>query len=309
MLLNAVQVVNDESTINVFACMIIQQRKKYEDEILQAKKLAEETLNKNEELNKARQELEAGKQELDRQVTQLKYSNKELIQLNNIITHDLQEPVRKIGMFTNLLQEGKASFDDDKSKKHFGVILKSALRIQDILKSLQEYMMVNMREVQKENIDLEILVKEQLTIVSALNGNVQFNSSVVDLPAIVGDSVQIKILFYQLIKNCFDFRSLERDLFIRFSASSIQQNFYNSLDGKYRYVDAVIITLEDNGKGFNSAYKNLIFKILKKLDLDNKGLGFGLSMCKRIVENHRGSISAMGFENKGAKFTITLPLN
>ncbi len=169
--------------------------------------------------------------------------------------------------------------------------------------------MVNTREIQKEKIDLEILIKEQLNIVSALNEGVQFNSSVDDLPAIVGDNIQIKILFFHLIKNCFDFRSLERELFIKLSASSVQQNFYNSLDGKYKYVDAVNITIEDNGKGFNSAYKDLIFKILKKLDLNSKGLGFGLSMCKRIVENHRGSISAMGFENKGAKFTITLPLN
>jgi sigma-B regulation protein RsbU (phosphoserine phosphatase) len=307
-LVNAVKHVEKDNSYVVCACMPVFERKKYEDEILQAKKIAEEALQKNDQLQKVQSELELQKQQLDQQVTQLKYRNKELLQLNDLVAHDLQEPVRKITLYADKLMQDKEKTFTKKTLSEFETILRAAKRIRTLLTNLQEYIHLSTKEQKKEQVDLNEIITSQLKIVAQSFTNVDYLAEVEELPMISADKEQLAILFCELIKNCFKFRSLERNLHIIVSGVELQHNFYNSIENKYKYVDFVKITIEDNGTGFDKKYKELIFRILKKLHLQSQGLGFGLAVCKRIVENHHGFISVTAEENKGACFTIGLPM-
>lgn len=307
-LVNANQISNNKIVQSNCACIIVRQRKKYEDEILQAKKVAEDALQKNELLLKAQYQLEESKQELDRQMTQLRHTNKELLQLNDIVAHDLQEPVRKISLYVDMVQSEWFEYTGKETSLSIEIIIKSAIRIRKVLQNLQEFMQILTAEIKKEIVNLDVLVKEQISILKQQNPAIEFETSIHSLPFINADKVQLKILFNEVLKNCVEFRSTERNLTINITASIIEENFYSSTEGKYKWVDFARITVEDNGVGFNPAYKELIFKILKKLDFERPGLGFGLAFCNRIAENHGGFMTALGEEKKGAKFTIFLPV-
>lgn len=307
-LVNAIQHIQNSVSINVCACITVYERKKYEDEILKAKRIAEEALQKNEELQKITAELETGKQELDKQMTRLKHKNKELLQLNELIAHDLQEPVRKISLYIDVIKERQVNVYDEKSEANFNIIVKSANRIRSVLQALQEYVRLSIDDITKSPVDLNTVVALQLQKVAEDFPDVEYSTNVATLPVINGNLLQISILFNELFKNCFQFKSLERNLRLEITASLIKENLYISTEGKYKYIDFVRIMIEDNGIGFRQTHKELIFKILKKLDLKSPGLGFGLATCTRIVENHGGHIAAIGEENKGAIFTVSLPV-
>ena len=273
---------------------------------MQAKKNAEDALNKNEELTRVKFELESGKEALDKQVTELNYRNKELLELNELVAHDLQEPVRKISLYTDRLMRDQAY--SEAAIKLFSIVIKSSQRLQDVLKNLQEYLYISSSEIVKESLDLNVLLQTTLSRLEKPYANVDFTITSETLPTIKADAKQLQILFYQILKNCFKFRMPNRKLHITVTAALVEQNMYFSTENKYKYTDFVTIRIEDNGRGFNMLYKDLIFKILKKLDLKSEGLGFGLALCKRIVENHLGNIAGTAEEHKGARFTVMLPL-
>ncbi len=293
--------------MHICACIEVQQRKKYEDEILLAKKVAEDALLKNELLLKAQAELETANLQLDRKMTQLKHTYNELIQLNDIVAHDLQEPIRKISMYLDILKSELQSLSE-KAGISVNIIVNSALRIRKVLQNLQEYMQILIKDVEKTSVELNNIIAAQVKLLQAENADCHFTVSIGDLPALNADESQLKILFYEVLKNAMEFKSPQRDLHITISSTIIEENSYVSTEGKYRYVEFAKIVVEDNGIGFNPVYKEHIFKILKKLDYQRSGLGFGLAICNRIAENHGGFMSANGEENKGARINIHLPV-
>ncbi|WP_207493342.1 sensor histidine kinase [Aridibaculum aurantiacum] len=307
-LLNASKAVMADEDVYIFACITVNQRRKYEDEILQAKRAAEDALNKNEELLKAKQQLEQGQEELDKQMSQLLYRNNELVQLSDLVAHDLQEPVRKISVYGGEVLRDAGNVLTERSQAHLNTVMRSTIKMKDVLRSLQDYMYISSHQGTVELVDLHKVVLNQLNVISNQFPDVACKADVEILPKIPGVAVQLNMLFYQLLKNAFVFKKPEGQLHISISGSMIKENVFYATKEKYRYTDHVSITIQDNGEGFDPKMGDHIFKMFKKASTHQVGLGVGLAICKRIVENHRGKINAYSHPGEGATFRIILPI-
>ncbi len=307
-LLNAHKVEKNGNRLNVCACIVVNQRKKYEDEILHAKKVAEETLEKNEFLQQAKQQLEVSNRQLDLQMKILKHTNAELLQLNDIVAHDLQEPVRKILMFADMIKTNLSNRFDSKTAGNFEAINRSATKIRKVLHGLQEYMTLLTRKTAWQPVKLnEVLADEEVRMRKEF-ADVDFELSFDELPTIEGDIVQLRILFHELLTNCLEHRDEQRMLQIEVKGAIVEENIYSELSEKYEYAEFLKITITDNGMGFKPQYKDLVFKILKRLDQNRQSLGFGLAYCRQIVKNHLGNITADSELNRGTKMEVSLPV-
>jgi sigma-B regulation protein RsbU (phosphoserine phosphatase) len=305
--LNAV--VTETSDGIVIICSFIQvlNRRRYEDEILLAKRRAEEALRQNEALEKVKQELEIHQKELDKKISLLTFQNNELVQLGNVVTHDLQEPARKLILFSGELSKGH--FDENKKEYALSVIAKSAQRIKTLLITLQHYLGLTTSTIVHEQINLTDVVQIELKQLQKLFSKVQVHADIAPLPTVTGSRKQLSLLFLNLLKNAFEHGTVDNVLQLHIEAVIVKHNLFHSLQDKYTYVDCVKIDITDKGPGFDNNYKDYIFDVLKKLNLATSSLGFGLACCRKIVENHFGNIKASGSPGAGATFTVTLPLN
>jgi sigma-B regulation protein RsbU (phosphoserine phosphatase) len=305
--LNAV--VTETSDGIVIICSFIQvlNRRRYEDEILSAKRKAEEALRQNEALEKVKQELEIHQKELDKKISLLTFQNNELVQLGNVVTHDLQEPARKLILFSGELSKGH--FDENKKEYALSVIAKSAQRIKTLLITLQHYLGLTTSTIVHEQINLTDVVQIELKQLQKLFSKVQVHADIAPLPTVTGSRKQLSLLFLNLLKNAFEHGTVDNVLQLHIEAVIVKHNLFHSLQDKYTYVDCVKIDITDKGPGFDNNYKDYIFDVLKKLNLATSSLGFGLACCRKIVENHFGNIKASGSPGAGATFTVTLPLN
>lgn len=116
------------------------------------------------------------------------------------------------------------------------------------------------------------------------------------------------ILFYELLSNSLKFRSADRPLKVSITSTILQHNQFKALQDRYLYNDHHKIVYSDNGIGFNEKYCDQIFQLFKKLDKDSKGMGVGLTLCKKIVANHKGKLTARSKKGEGCSFVIYLPL-
>lgn len=292
-------------------CMLIPvpHRKKFEAELIAARKTAEEALIRNELLQQTTVELDSSKIELDRQVTKLTILNEDLAEFSNVISHDMQEPVRKIAMFADIVQRENKEIIGLHSYRMLDKIRIASLRLRMLTSGLQQYMSVGLVAKQAEPCNLaRIIETEQQKVTEDLPDQpVVINSS--QLPVIEGYGEQLSLLFYHLIINSVQFKKEgEVKTEIRIDADIIQENSYRSTSERYRYVDFARIVFSDKGKGFDNEYRDYIFQLFKKAHTESTGLGFGLALCKRIAENHYGYITAQSAAEQGATFTILLPL-
>jgi len=285
----------------------VHQRRKYEDELLQAKRTAEEALQKNEMLGRATEELEASKVELDRQVTKLKWMNEDLVEFSHVISHDIQEPIRKIAMFADMIDRENHHQLTELSKLSVEKINGASRKMRDLIGCLQQYVSVDSTIHPPVKCDLEAIAMDasMRAIMDAKYDDV--NLRMRDLPIVEGHMRQLDMLFYNLVSNSIQFRKEEEPLEIDIEADIIQENSYKTTEGKYKYVDYARIVYKDNGTGFSNDYKDYVFQLFKKVHINAKGMGFGLALCKKIVKNHFGSITVKSAKGEGVVFTIMLP--
>jgi sigma-B regulation protein RsbU (phosphoserine phosphatase) len=118
----------------------------------------------------------------------------------------------------------------------------------------------------------------------------------------------LELLFYHLLLNAVQFRKENQRVSVLIEGEVIQQNSYQAIEGKYRYIDFLRIRISDKGMGFNGKYKDYIFDLFTKVHPEISGLGFGLALCKKIVQNHYGAITASS-DSSGSVFTILLPVS
>jgi hypothetical protein len=275
---------------------------------INAQKLVEETLNDNVELKEAHKKLVGYQNQLEDKVSELNISNHELEQFAYIASHDLQEPLRKIITFSHLLGDKLKDLDED-SRKYFNKIVSSSSRmtelINDVLdwsriaKTQQELSPVNLNSIVEDvKSDFELLIEEKGAVVERSK-----------LPMIKGNPIQMIQLFTNLLSNSLKFCNKSPIIKIASRYLPFDEVEMNTrLDVTLRYAE---ITLSDNGIGFEQKYSDQIFKIFQRLNgrSEYAGTGIGLAICKRIVENHRGVISAQGKVGEGCAFTIILPVS
>ncbi|MBD3581361.1 ATP-binding protein [Flavobacterium selenitireducens] len=236
---------------------------------------------------------------------ELEFQNRELEQFAYIASHDLQEPLRKIQMFSGMLERNL--HDAEVSRRYFEKINSSAERMSDLIKAVLNYsrlsridehfVKVNLNEVlQNVLVDFELLAEERSAHIDADM-----------LPTVIAVPLQINQLFSNLIGNALKFTADSPR--IRLSCRTLTGSdvgFEHNLYPDRLYVELVFT---DNGIGFDQKYATQIFTIFQRLNQRTSfsGTGIGLALCKKIVENHQGFITATSESGKGASFYVYLP--
>lgn len=272
---------------------------------IHAQKLVEETLKNNVELKAAQKQLLSYQARLEENVKELNQSNHDLEQFAYIASHDLQEPLRKIINFTELLDK---NFDDEaKAKKYLGKIEYASSRMSLLIRDVLNYSRLSKTEVHFEDCDLGKIMKDVLVDVELIIEEKKAHISSDRLPVINGIAQQLHQLFYNIIGNALKFCTENPVISIgcrNLPASDIQR--YEELHPRINYIE---LSIRDNGIGFEQKYAGQIFTIFKRLNPKERfeGTGIGLALCKKIVDNHHGVISAESEPGKGTIFRIVLP--
>ena len=246
--------------------------------------------------------------ELEENNKELKYINKELEAFNNIVSHDLQEPLRKIQMFISRLEEKELDLLTVQGKEYFSKIRATANRMQTLLIDLVNYS----RTIKGDKIfvatNLNKVLEEILQDLSSTIDDKKAIFTIGNLPVIKVIPFQIKQLFINLITNSLKYSKEDSAPKISISAKKVtdkEMQDYKITNKKDYYK----IVISDNGIGFKQEYSDKIFLLFKRLETDPKyaGTGLGLAICSRIVENHKGFIKVKAKPNEGAKFYVFIP--
>jgi len=256
--------------------------------------------NRTAQAEMLEQEVKHRTLELSQLNISLQRSNEDLQQFAHVASHDLKEPVRKIRTFGSRLQDEYADILPDRARLFLDKIHNATERMFSMIDGVLAYSMLNASGQPIEKVDLNEVLKN---IESDLEIIIQQKKATIKkghLPTIEGASVLIHQLFYNLLNNS-----------LKFSKADTTPVIYISGEIKGTADEPIAeIGFADNGIGFDSQHAQTIFDTFARLNSKDKyeGTGLGLSLCKKIVERHHGTVTAMGTKNNGAVFTIKLPL-
>jgi PAS domain S-box-containing protein len=260
------------------------------------RKKAEEALRQREkELNEQAQQLQKELTQRRRVEEELARSNKELEQLAYVASHDLQEPLRMVTSYVQLLARRYRGKLDGDADEFIGFAVNGAARMQQLINDLLTYSRVGTRGREFEPTDCEIILGQVLKNLQVAIEEKQAIITHDPLPVIMADNVQLGQLFQNLIGNAIKFQGTEPPR-IHVSASLIG--------------NAWVFSVCDNGIGIAPEYAERIFVIFQRLHTQEKypGTGIGLALCKKIVERHGGHIWVESEPGKGATFYFTVPM-
>ena len=268
-----------------------------------------------DELVLANTELIFQNAEKEKRATELMIANKELESFTYISSHDMQEPLRKIQTFTKLILDKEYDILSEKGKVYFQRIENSAQRMRQLITDLLDFSSVKTAERKFEKTDLRVIVQEVKNdfkeVLKEKEGSIEIGEM---CPATV-IPFQLRQLMQNLISNAIKFSDPGRPPHIvvqsELTQGSILKKNY-SLGNKEFSLNKIYchISVADNGIGFEEEYKERIFDLFQRLHgkADYPGTGIGLSIVKKIVENHSGFIIASSKPDQGACFDIFLPV-
>ena len=237
----------------------------------------------------------------------LKQMNEELDQFAYMASHDLQEPLRKIQVFSDKILKNN-NFDVD-SEKYFGKIINSSKRMQNLINNLLDFSRHTVSSNDFKRTPLKDLVKNALTEleveIEKSNAKIIYD----ELPVVSAVPGLMQQLFYNLFSNAIKFRKPSEDLVINVRSEKMDPKDLANFTKYHNDKNFYKITVQDNGIGFDDKYAEDIFRVFKRLHSyhEFEGTGVGLSNCKKIVEKHNGFIKAESKIDKGSTFTIGLP--
>ena len=245
---------------------------------------------------------------LEERNKELEQSNAELATFNHIASHDLQEPLRIIQTYISRISEKEIVNMSNVTIGYFDRIQASIERIRILINDLLLYSRTTKGERNFELVDLNVLLEnakaELMQTIEDKNAIIQADP----LPQMNVIPFQIQQLFINLIGNSLKFSKAGRDPIIHITCEQVINKNINSdiVNTEKAYSR---ISIQDNGMGFDQQYAENIFILFRRLHMKNEypGSGIGLSICKKIVENHGGYINARGIPDTGATFDIFLP--
>jgi len=246
---------------------------------------------------------------IEDKIADLEKSNKELSAFNHIASHDLQEPLRKVQIFISRISENDFESFPGQVKDYFSGIERATTRMQMVIEELLLYSRTSNVAKTFELIDLNLVVKNAQQEFSKLiiEKNVKIQSDL--LPTLNVIPFQIQQLFNHLLSNSIKYSKPDVSPEIHINFRMVSSNGLPAPEGnsKIKYCK---ISITDNGIGFDPKYATDIFKLFYRLHgkTDYPGTGIGLAICKVIVENHKGFISADSTPNLGSTFTFYLPM-
>ena len=232
--------------------------------------------------------------ELEQIKVTLERSNEDLQQFANIVSHDLQEPLRTVSNFLTLLSRRYGDKLDDSARQYIDYAVEGATRMQDLLDGLLEYSRVQTRGEPFSDFDLTEAAEAAVNNLTVLIEETGAEITIGPLATVKGDKTQLMQVFQNLIANAIKFCK-ESPPIINIIATQEEDGWSTAVT--------------DQGIGINPKNFERVFQIFQRLHprQEYAGTGVGLAVCKRILERHNGSISVHSEAGKGATFTFKLP--
>lgn len=242
-----------------------------------------------------RSRIVADLKELTSAQAELRRSNSELEQFAYVASHDLQEPLRKVASFCQLLDQRYGDVLDDRGKQYLDFAVDGATRMQGLITGLLAFSRVGRTTERFTLINTHQIALEAVDLFHPRIEEVEAVVSVSDLPEVSGDKALLAAVFQNLIGNALKFRSAERQPSITLDA--VDQG------------DAWLFTCSDNGIGLDPRFAERVFTIFQRLHArdEYEGTGIGLALCRKIVEFHGGRIWIDAAASGGTAVRWTLP--
>ncbi len=235
--------------------------------------------------------------QLERRAAELQRSNAELEQFAYVASHDLQEPLRKVQAFGDLLSRRHADALPDQAQHYLSRMRDAAGRMSALIEDLLVFSRVTTHTRPFQRLDLtrvaEDVTQDLETVIAEAGATVRISP----LPAIDADPLQMRQLLQNLVSNAIKFRSPDHAPTVTLTGTT--------QDGQ------AVLTITDDGIGFDEKYAERIFRVFERLHARDayEGTGIGLALCRKIVERHDGSIRATSAPGAGTTFTIRLPVH
>lgn len=247
-----------------------------------------------QELIVANKELAFQNEEKERRAVELTIANKNLEQFVYIASHDLQEPLRTISNYIQVLEEDYLALFDDNAREYLLVIKDASKRMSILISSFLDFSQlgrnINLKEVDCNNLIAEVITDLKM-IIKTSNAVIE----VTEMPKLNLYEHEIRQLFQNLILNAIQFQKKDSQPNIQIRSERINE--------KWKF------SVTDNGIGIATAHFEKIFEIFQRLNsnADYKGIGIGLANCKKIVQMHQGEIWVESNLGKGTTFNFTIP--
>jgi len=276
-------------------------------DLREEKALRQQMIDNEQELERL---VEVRTDELKRANIDLNIVNQNLEQFAYVASHDLQEPLRKINMFSALLQDKYANELNETGVRNLGIIRNAATRMTTLIQDLLAFSRVSRQDHLFEKVDLHQIFQQVLADVDVL---IQQKGAVINydsLCVVNGIPLHMTQLFQNLLSNALKFSKADVPPVISVSSRMMEPQevaIHPQLQNSTAYCE---IKVKDNGIGFDPTYARKIFVIFQRLHGrgEYEGSGIGLALCQKIVIAHHGIIYAEAVEKQGATFTVILPV-
>jgi PAS domain S-box-containing protein len=237
----------------------------------------------------------------------LELSNYDLQQFASVASHDLQEPLRKIQIYSNHLRD-KAAFASEEDKQFLGKIIDSASRMRKLIIAILNYSKLSADTMDWEYTDLSVLFRELIEDFELVIKEKKAEVTVGAMPSMVVNRGQIRQVFQNILSNALKFSRADLPPRINIYSKRLGVRSFSGLElenGPFCQIG-----IGDNGIGFDKKYLTSIFSLFERLHSKDRfeGTGIGLAIAKKIVEKHNGLISAVSTEGCGSEFRIILPM-
>jgi PAS domain S-box-containing protein len=270
----------------------------------------EELETTNEELAAINEEYAATNDELAKSNELLIRSNENLQQFAYIASHDLQEPLRKIQSFGDLLKKRYAP-ELGPGADFLERMQNAAMRMSTLIEDLLTFSRVSMQQDVSEQVSLNNIIKSVLTDLDFAIQETRAVITIGPLPVIEGDSLQLGQLYQNLISNALKFHRPDHPPHIEIHAEIVSPGDLPDNVKPGRLAQAYHrIDVKDNGIGFDVTYTNRIFQIFQRLHgkTEYAGTGIGLAICEKVANNHGGAITATSVPGHGSVFSVFFPV-
>jgi PAS domain S-box-containing protein len=263
---------------------------------INAQKVVEQTLKDNKELKDTQQQLFAYQEELERKVVELNRSNYELEQFAHLASHDLQEPLRKLFFYSDMLRRKYSTAIDDSGVTILKNMTHAAARMRELIQDLLSYSQLHKQKLTLEPVNLQDVMNEILRDLEVNIKEKDARITVREMPVIQGHQLRLQQLFLNLLSNSLKYARKD----VRPEVEVLSE----------RTGDKVVVRVADNGIGFDPQFSEKIFGLFERLHSRDEfpGTGIGLSICKKIAELHGGTITATSKPNEYSIFEVHFPL-